>query len=258
MKNLIDWGKVPLGTKPDDAIARELNVTRRKVCTERNKRNIKPFIGKILSQEELPLRSIYEAMYDAVLHEQDIEHLHEVPVPHTSFKSDFMIDDSFIEIAGMLNFSKYREKFLKKKATYEKLEIKVIWLEIEKIELLFNSCKLPLKFREGTECKICGCQTLKLVKDICHKCYSKSWRQSTDRDLGVCAFCQKQFIQYSLDSKFCSRECYWNSMKMNLPSMEWLENAISQKGLSQVASELGINYYTLHKRLYRYKKRQKQ
>lgn len=102
----INWDLVGLGSKPDAVIARELNVPRRKVCTERNNRSIKPFIGRILTQEGLAVRSIYEAMYDAVLHQQNISHLHEVPVPSTNFQADFKIGDTFIEIAGMLNFSR--------------------------------------------------------------------------------------------------------------------------------------------------------
>jgi hypothetical protein len=255
MAGFINWDTVPLGTKPDDAIARELNVTRRQVCTERNKRSIQPFIGRILSQEGLGLRSIYEAMYDAVLHEKGIEHLHEVPVPNTNFQSDFKINDTFVEIAGMLNYSKYKEKFLKKKAAYEQLGVNVVWLEIEKLEILFSNCNLSLNFRKNTGCKLCGSQSLQLVKSICNKCYCKTWKQATDRQTSLCGFCQKQYPQYSPDSKFCSRECYWNSMKLDLPSIDWLERAIAAKGLTEVAAELGVDYYTLHKRLYRHKNR---
>ncbi|MCW5313161.1 hypothetical protein GTQ43_04825 [Nostoc sp. KVJ3] len=258
MTGFIDWDTLPLGTKPDDLIARELNVARRKVCAERNKRGIKPFIGRVISQEGLGLRSIYEAMYDAVLHEQGIEHSHEVPVPNTNFKSDFKINDTFIEIAGMLNFNKYKEKYLKKKAAYKQLGINVVWLEIEQLEILFINCNLLIKFRENTGCKLCGYNSIKLVKDICHKCYCKTWIKATDHEIGICGFCQKQFPQYSRDSKFCSRQCYWNSMKLDLPSIDWLESEISATSMSEVAAELGVNYYTLHKKLYRNKKRKRE
>jgi len=142
MAGFINWDIVGIGTKPDAVIARELNVCRRKVCSERNKRGINPFLGKILTQEEFPVRSIYEAMFDAVLHEKGTFHLHEVPVPSTRFKADFKIEDTFIEIAGMLEYPKYKEKYLNKKAAYEQLEIKVVWLEGQDVEELFKECKL--------------------------------------------------------------------------------------------------------------------
>ncbi len=255
MAGFINWDILPLGTKPDAVIARELNVNRRTVCKERNKRGIKPFTGRILTQEEFAVRSIYEAMYDAVLHEQGIPHLHEVPVPNTNFKSDFQIDDTFIEIAGMLNYKKYRDKYLKKKQAYETLQIKVVWLNIEELEKLFSKCTLQLKIRENSECKLCGRKSLRITKELCNKCYCLTWRQATLRPITVCGFCQKEFPQYSPNSKFCSRECYWNSMKLDLPSLDWLESEIASKSISEVAAELGIDYYTLHKRLYRSRKR---
>lgn len=258
MAGFINWDNVPLGTKPDAVIAKELNVNRRTVCTERNKKGIKPFIGKILTQEEFAVRSIYEAMYDAVLHEQGIPHLHEVSVPDTNFKSDFKIDDTFIEIAGMLAYEKYRDKYLKKKQTYEILQIKVVWLDIEEIDKLFSNCKLEIKTRDNTECKLCGIKSLRLVKDLCHQCYCKSWRKVGGHPIAVCGCCQKDFPQYSPDSKFCSRKCYWNTLKLDLPSIDWLEREIAVRSISEVATELGVDYFTLHKRLYRSRKRQTQ
>jgi hypothetical protein len=100
----IDWDLVDLGERPDSAIAREFGVSRRSVCTERRLRGIPAFVGLLLLQEGEPCRSIYEAMYDAWLHSEQIAHEHEVPIAGLPYIADFRVAGEYIEIAGMIRF----------------------------------------------------------------------------------------------------------------------------------------------------------
>ena len=88
----VDWLNVGLGTKPDSVFAKEYNLSRRDVCSVRNKLGIKPFIGIILSQEDESLRSILEAKYDAYLHWKGIAHKHDVRLDNCNYIADSVFD----------------------------------------------------------------------------------------------------------------------------------------------------------------------
>lgn len=244
----VDWDSVGLGERPDSVIAREVGVSRRKVCAKRLKRRIPPFVGLVLTQEGSPCRSIYEAMYDAWLHNENMAHAHEVSVPGTRFIADFLVGDEFVEIAGMLAFTRYRAKYERKRRTYRDAQIAVRWLSSQDVERLYAECPIPLRFRSERVCLDCGKATHDLVKAVCRPCYMKRWHldEAAPR---TCRNCRREFNRQG--NVFCSRPCYWASLELEWPSWEELERLLSEKPIRQVALDLGVRPSTLYMRLRR-------
>lgn len=242
-----NWDSVGLGKEPDSAIAARLGVPRRTVCKERNRRNIPKFGGLYLLQEGDPCRSIYEVMYDAYLHSQDIDHEHEVPIG--SMIADFKVGNEYREIAGMLGFAKYAQRHQKKVQQYVQLGVSVVWLKIEDIERLYKDCGTTIKFCSERKCRDCNKQTIDLVKAVCRNCYMKRWH--TGEPNATCPTCKNKF--YAEDSdKFCSHECYSKS----LCSTEWpiladLEKMLLSTSRRDIAARLGVSRGALDQHLHR-------
>src|SRR5258708_830589 len=84
-KRDIPWGDMGLGQRPDSVIALDLSVSREYVTWHRNRLGVEAFNGVALDQSGTPVRSAYEAMYDAVLHWKHIPHDREVRVPGSPY-----------------------------------------------------------------------------------------------------------------------------------------------------------------------------
>src|SRR6266705_632484 len=233
----IDWNAVPLGAKPDTVLARELHVTREIVRYYRQKSNIPAFIGLVLTQEGNPCRSIYEAMYDAYLHWQQIPHEHEIRINNLPCIADCNVENRFVEIVGMAEFSKYAKRHARKKILLEENGINVIWVTAGEVEAFYSNCPIPLSFRVQRECLDCGKQTHNLVKGVCRRCYIHRWhRQDVYRS--ICATCGKEFSYHDNDApKYCSRKCYWKSMEFNWPSLEWITEQLQSVSYAQLARQ---------------------
>lgn len=204
----IDWDNIGLGKKSDTQIALELGVLRRKVCSERNKRKIKPFLGLYLLTEGIPCRSVYEAMYDVYLHENKIQHKHEVKIG--TCIADFEVGDEIHEIAGMTGFRKYQDRNLRKEQYYKKHNIKVKWLTCKDVETLYQTCSTKVMCRDR-KCIDCGKETVNIVRNVCRTCYMKRWHDKGQQQ--VCEQCGNTFVAPKNDTrKFCSHACYSKSI----------------------------------------------
>lgn len=242
---------LPLGEKPDSIIAVEHNLSRRKVAYYRKRLNILPFIGKIISQEGLGLRSVIEAKYDAYLHWKSIEHTHEIPIAGTKYTADFKIGERYIEIAGMTSYTRYREKYEVKRKIYNELGIDVVWLSSKDVNILFSDCQIRLKTRINCVCEDCGLNTYDLVKNVCRKCYIRRWHKS-DKYSIICAQCTSQFYTGDKNRKFCSLGCYHKSLKLNDSlDMSWVHEQMKSKSIRSIAQQAGIKTPTLYMRLRR-------
>jgi hypothetical protein len=250
----IEWESVDLGQRPDSIIAHELGVGRRKVCYERRKRHLPAFVGLVLSQEGEPCRSIYEAMYDAWLHDSLKAHEHEVRIPRLPLIADFWVDGEYIEIVGMTGFRRYREKHEAKRWAYEAARLPVQWLYPSDVEALFATCSLQLRFRSERTCADCGRQTHDLVKGVCRVCYMPRWRKARPALL-TCPQCGNEFATRE-PRRFCSRSCYWSSLELEWPAWDELERRVAEKPIRQVAVDLGVRPGTLYMRLSRRRQRQ--
>jgi hypothetical protein len=246
--SIVDWNGIGLGERPDSVVAREIGVSRRKVCAERLKRRIPPFVGLVLNQEGSPCRSIYEAMYDARLHHEKLPHAHEVGVPGTRFVADFLVEDEFVEIVGMVNFTRYRTKYERKRRAYADAAINVRWVSSSEVERLYAECPLALRFRSERRCDDCGEETHDLVKAVCRRCYMKRWH-ANEAAARMCGHCGRDVRRK--ESVFCSRACYWASLELDWPAWEELDGLLSNKSIRQVAIDLGIRPSTLYMKLRR-------
>jgi len=252
----IDWDITQLGTKPDTVLARELGISRKRVENARKSLGISAFIGLILLQEDLPCRSIYEAMYDAYLHWKHIPHEHEARIDGLPYIADFKLADEYVEIAGMLHYPRYQEKFLLKKKAYQEANIPVTWLVIEDVERLYSTCPIPLKFRVQRTCLDCGKQTHDLVKGVCRTCYMIQWHKQEIYQ-SICEICGKIFSYHDNDRpKYCSRPCYWKSLEFDWPSWEWIDEQLQHMSIRQLAIQMRVKYTALYMRIRRRKQGQ--
>lgn len=197
----VDWDGLDLGRRPDSAIALEVGVPRERVGGERRKRGIRAFIGFILTQEGFPCRSIYEAMYDAYLHEGGVGHEHEVPVPGLPYVADFRLDcGTYVEILGAVGVSWYKPE--KKFHAYDSIRLPVSYFERGSVLYLYESCTIPLRFRER-RCVTCGKDNPDLVREMCRNpCYMEWWR-SQEANEYVCTQCGDSYSR-RMGQKFCS------------------------------------------------------
>lgn len=248
----IDWDALRLGQRPDSVIAREIGLSRRTVCAERRKRGIPAFIGMVLTQEGQTCRSICEAMYDAWLHDQPKAHEHEVRVEALDCIADFLVEDVLIEVIGMTAFDRYAERYESKRRAYREAGIAVQWVTADEVSALFDTCRIPLRFRFGRNCLDCNEPTHDLVKAHCRTCYMRRWHR-TDRETRHCDSCGRVFAKPrgQPHQRFCSRGCYWRSLELLSVSWEELDRRLEEKSIRQVALDLGLKPSTLYMRLRR-------
>jgi hypothetical protein len=248
-REAVDWETAGLGERPDRAIAIQLGPPTRMICAERRKRGIPPFVGLTLTQEGAPCRSIYEAMYDAHLHEVGQSHEHEVHVPGLPYVADFRVAGLYVEIAAMRRFARYERKYLAKRRAYERCGLPVTWLTERDVEAVFAGCAVTLRFRVARQCEDCEIQTHDLVKGVCRRCYMHRWRRDVSHER-ACDSCCRPFMA-SRDARFCSRACYWQSLELAWPSWKELDALLVDTSIAAVARDLGVNPSTLYMRLRR-------
>ncbi len=246
-----------LGTVPDSAIADQFNKSSSYIGQIRRKLNIPAFRGFILSQEGIPLRSILEAKYDAYLHWKGLDHQHECPLGDGR-TADFYVDGKgFVEIVGMLSYSKYKKRFIKKKKWYENTDdlsldwsckTPITYLFPKNVEKLYKICSLELKFRKRI-CSQCGINTTNPANGLCRPCNKKQW----GIDNGTtkkCKQCSGRFIANagSPNQKFCNRNCYYDSMRFEL---DWdsIDKLLMNNSVNKIAIGLNIKPVTLYKKL---------
>lgn len=234
----IDWSSAGLGEKPDTFIAEKLNLKSEVVRRKRNQLKINPFRGMILTQERLSCRSILEAKYDAYLHWKKIGHEHEVPVPGSNYVADFLIGNQYIEIAGMLGFSKYIANYLKKEKWYKENNINVKWLYPNDVNQFFENCPVEIIFKE-MYCEVCNKLTKKLIKNMCKKCYIKHKNKKNN-----CLTCSKPCFH-----KFCNSQCFGKSLKKDI-DMNYVNTLLAKNySLSKISKLVNVTSETLSTRL---------
>lgn len=208
----------------------------------------------IFSQENIVLRSILEAKYDAFLHWKGINHEHEVPLANGSCIADFVLDNgTVVEVVGMLDFKKYAKRHQQKVKKYQDFGEVVCWIEPEEIKALYDNCPLKLNINHGRKCRLCNIKTHDIVKLHCRKCYMKYWSTKTKADIIKCAFCLKEFKPDARikDPKFCSRKCYAGSITSDWPPWEWIDNKLQTMSIRQLAFAIDKKPTTMYARLRR-------
>ena len=253
-----EWNSCGLGEKPDSEIAISLGVPRERVGSIRRKHGIPAFVGLVLLQDGTPCRSVYEAMYDAVLHYSNTEHEHEVPFKDLNIIADLVVEGTVVEIAGMNGYLRYDQRRLKKESTYKNAGIQVTWLTNDYVLNASKNVPVKIKTRERycLECKI---PTIDLVHGRCRPCQMRHYR-TTNTVVAICEFCEKEFTHAVFDiRKFCNRECYGKSLELDLPSQNEIDELVNELGsVNAVARKLGIKSNVLGQRAYRQRVRARQ
>lgn len=246
---LSQWIDLPLGQMPDAVLGRQVGVQSNHVRRYREKLGISLFPGRLLSQEGRPLKSQWEAKYDAYLHENKIWHEHEVSFPELGVVVDFQLDDHFVEVAGMMREEYYRNRVEEKKKKYLSLSMDVIWIEPDYIELLYKDCSLSLRYTEFAQfhCVDCGVESPNLVKGRCKKCY-ETYNRSTRVVCRICPTCLIAFETYKAHpADHCNRLCYhtneidYSRLSSIWGSVDW------SKTNSILMDELDVSLATIKK-----------
>jgi hypothetical protein len=241
---------------PDSRLAELSGINRRRLCYMRNARNVPAFIGHILSQEGLKLRSILEAKLDAFFHWKNIGHRHEVEIPGSTYIADFQLTSgTFVEVVGMLRYEKYARKFDAKYKFYDSIAAPVHYYVAAAVEYTWAGCPLELRFAKRI-CSSCGNDDHDQVNGMCRLCYMKAWhlKETTTRKCGYCAALFEK--QKKAPSSFCSRKCYWASMELNWPSWDEIDRMLLTNSVSDTAKSIGVKTPTLYKRLRNRRNRQ--
>lgn len=234
------YENVPFGKKPDPAVAIDLNMDRRKVCYIRRYLGIPAFKGLIITQEGLPCRSIYEAMFDCYLHWKRIKHEHEVNVDLLPYVADFKISNKYFEIFGMFGFKKYEDRKNEKIKAYKENNIFYKSISITTIEKLYKICPVKVIFNIERKCQVCGKETYNIIKNLCKNCYMKSYHRSAII-ISTCKIC-KEPIQGDYKKEYCGYECYWESLRTNkLPPDNELLEILKNKSIRKLGKELGVS-----------------
>lgn len=249
----VDWIQQGVGTKPDSIVAEQVGCSRSLVSKRRRELGIPAFVGLTLNQEGQPLRSTYEAKYDAWLHWKGIEHEHDVPVPELGVVADFHAATlGWIEVAGMRGYDRYDRRFKEKKRLYAEARIPVTWLSRSDVDALFKDCPVPLKFRER-KCPECRTLAHSMANGMCRPCARKKWGE--DRAARrVCEQCGQEYLSAGGQDKqrFCSHDCYSKSLAVvDWPSWDEIEARLAEVSVPELARELGVRPGTLHVRLQR-------
>jgi hypothetical protein len=245
------WDAAQLGQCPDSVVAMRLGVRRELVGKERRRRGIPAFVGLVLRQDGIPCRSIYEAMYDAVLHDRGVPHEHEVAFPDLGIIADLSVEGRVYEIAGMIGMTRYDRRQDRKRAAYASAGIPVIWLSREDVLAEYKQVKTRVVFRER-RCASCGKSATKIVRGNCRPCQMKAWRAETSVGR-ACVGCGEEFRVAAADTgrKFCSRQCYWRSLELSWPPWEELDRMLLDQPVAGIARSLGVSANALHMRLRR-------
>lgn len=244
----LEWKDIPLGKVPDSEISRKTNLARRIICRIRNRLKIPRFKGLILTQEGLPCRSIYESMFDCYLHWKKIKHEHEVRAAGLPYIADFKIAGKLFEIFGMSGFYKYDKRKNKKIKAYKENGIRFRSIPIKTIEKLYNICPVKTVYNVSRKCSICGKETYRIIKNICHKCYMNAYHKKPITE-SRCITCNKKINSDSI-KKYCSHSCYWESLKSKgFPSDEQLLEMSKKYSLRKIAKILGTPRETTRKKI---------
>jgi len=177
-----------------------------------------------------------------------------VPVEGVDAVADFCVNDEYVEIVGMIEFQRYRERHERKRFAYESAGVRVRWVYPDEVERLFASSSTVLRFKAERECAECGVETYDLVKTLCRTCYMRRWH--TSAAARKCVQCGSAFRDAETQ-RFCSRSCYWKSMELDWPDCATLDRLLSQKPIFAVAADLGVRPSTLYLRRRRRRLRQR-
>ena len=251
-----------VGQKPDSVVALEINhpnISRRTVCYYRQKHNIPRATGLYLFQEGLVCVSQYEAMYDCYLHENNIPHTHQVTIKSINVRPDFYLinENKYVEIIGMFGYYKYNERLNLKKKKYDSVSIDVLYFLSEDCLNLYKTCtNYKIIYRNHRICKVCNKENNDLILGVCRgSCYCKLWRQNSAIYIN-CLKCNRIFSNGNKNSKYCSLECYHESLKiLNIPSEEEILELNKTMSLTKIAEKFNIKPSLLYMRMHRYKKR---
>lgn len=260
-----------LGIRVDTAIALEHGLSREAVGAERRARKIPPTTYVATTQEGVPTRSQYEAMYDAYLHENNIPHIYSPWLPELRLFPDFVLDGCVVEINGISGFRDYDDRQKEKRQRYDDASIKSVWLTSHDVMRLYEKCRTRVLFRDR-KCQECGIRQIR-AGGLCRPCFMKEYHERHAK-IKVCAFCGDTYQSDGPDSKFCSIEHYWRSLeavrwpkystllkmlnKHNTPSARASVTGYSQNAIRAVALELGVREGTLYVHLRRAKSRLEQ
>ena len=198
-------------------------------------------------REGVPCRSKYEAMYDTYLHENNIEHKHEVKIG--PYIADVKIGNEYHEIAGMIGYPKYNKKHELKKQYYLENNIAVKWFLIKDIDKLYENCKTEIIYRERI-CEDCKVKTHDIVKNVCRNCYMKRWHNKGQQK--ICEQCKTVFPAADIDCRrFCSHDCYSKSIKKIDEQSIISEISSGGKTPYRIAIEKGLRPGTVYQMLIR-------
>jgi hypothetical protein len=210
-----------------------------------------------LNQEGRRCRSILEAKTDAFLHWSSIGHEHEVRVGRLPYIADFRLEDgTYIEVAGMMQYPRYHKKFDKKMLDYAINGVSVIYLFAHDVNRIFFDCPVELKVLYERVCGECGKQDNDLVNLMCRPCSRKKWGKANAVE-SKCLRCEKSFMRPagSPRAKYCTRECYWSSLRKQSQPTEWFIEQSKLKSISSLALENGIEPNCLYARIRRFKEK---
>jgi hypothetical protein len=247
-----------IGVLPDSVMADKSGISRRGIAYYREQLGM-PSVSVIYrTQEGFPCRSILEAKYDAWLHDNHIEHLHEQYVPGTSGKcrADLKIGDTFVEIAGMIAYKKYAARWKRKCEIYSALQVQWKAVYEDEVEQLYSTSQTQVIFVKRV-CSQCGNDLTVSLDGMCRTCHRKVWGQK-NATLVTCAFCGTEYPRTagSKTGKFCTRKCYWTSIRLErLPSDAKLAEELNHITVPRLAEKYGVRDNTIYMRMRRMKMR---
>src|SRR5439155_9168827 len=102
------------------------------------------------------------------------------------------------------------------------------------VETLYAECPIRINIRPERVCGDCGKRTHDLVKGVCRLCYMHRWHRSGPSTI-TCAQCGKVVApSRSRSQKFCSHRCYAESLELEWPDWEQIDQQIGTKSIRQV------------------------
>lgn len=189
-------------------------------------------------------------MYDVYLHENKIEHSHEVPVEGLPYIADFRLSDRFVEVAGMMHYRKYHQKFDRKMGDYARAGVSVQYLFEHDVRRLYATCSSSFTTAERI-CVDCGKKTIDIVNLKCRPCNRRQWGRDNSIK-AICSQCEQVFDRKAgTEALYCSRKCYWRSMESNWPAWEWIDERLKMQSVRSLALELGVKPNSFYMRLRR-------
>jgi hypothetical protein len=199
-----------------------------------------------------------EAKYDAWLHASSISHSHEQPVKEVDGKciADFVIEGEYVEIAGMIGFKKYQERWKRKCQLYNQRGVRWRAVYEDEVEKLFKNCGTAIIYVKR-ECSSCGVQLTVSFDGECRNCHRKTWglRNSTP---SICPQCNETFpLKAGAENgKFCSRKCYWESLRDDrLPDDSQLSKELEMNTGAELSRKYKVKATNIYMRMRRMKMR---